>query len=71
VTGVSPPSTRSVTSLQMNLSEAFRMRTPGRSPASQRIWKPLQMPRTGPPFRANAETSSITGEKRASAPQRR
>ena len=71
MSGVSSPSTRSVTSRQMNLSEAFRMRTPGRSPASHRIWKPLQMPRTGPPAFANATTSSITGEKRASAPQRR
>ncbi len=47
------------------------MRTPGRSPDSHRIWNPLQMPRTGPPAFANATTSSITGEKRASAPQRR
>jgi hypothetical protein len=71
VSGVSAPSIERVTSRQRNLSDAFRMRTPGRSPASQRIWNPLQMPTTGPPAFAKAATSSITGEKRASAPQRR
>ena len=44
---------------------------PGSRPASQRIWKPLQMPSTGPPSLANAMTDSITGEKRAIAPARR
>ena len=42
-------STRRWTYLQTNRSEAFRSSTPGRSPASSRIWNPLQMPITGPP----------------------
>jgi hypothetical protein len=37
----------------------------------ERIWKPLQMPRTGPPRAANSRRGSITGAKRAMAPQRR
>jgi hypothetical protein len=44
---------------------------PGSMPASSRIWKPLQMPSTGPPDCAKLRTASITGEKRAMAPVRR
>ena len=55
----------------MYLRFAFWSSAPGSSPASVRIWKPLQMPMTGPPFFAKAATSSITGAKRAMAPQRR
>ena len=44
---------------------------PGSSPDSHRIWKPLQIPSTGPPRSANARTSSITGANRAIAPHRR
>ena len=44
---------------------------PGSSPASHSTWNPLQMPSTGPPASANSCTDSITGEKRAIAPQRR
>ena len=44
---------------------------PGSRPASQRTWKPLQMPSTGPPLAANSPTASIAGEKRAIAPARR
>ena len=49
----------------------FFCSAPGRSPASVRTWKPLQIPTTGPPARAKAATASITGEKRAIAPGRR
>ena len=42
-------STRRSTSRQTNSSCRFGRRIPGRRPASQRIWKPLQMPSTGPP----------------------
>ena len=38
-------------------------RTPGRSPASQRIWKPLQMPSTGPPSAANRATARHHGRE--------
>ena len=44
---------------------------PGSRPASQRTWKPLQIPSTGPPPAANSATASIAGEKRAIAPARR
>ena len=44
---------------------------PGSSPASHSTWKPLQIPSTGPPSSAKSLTASITGEKRAIAPQRR
>ena len=33
----------------MNFSAALRISTPGSSPASHRIWKPLQTPSTSPP----------------------
>jgi phosphoribosylformylglycinamidine synthase len=45
--------------------------TPGRRPASQRIWKPLQMPSTVLPCTAASFTAGMMGEKRAMAPQRR
>ena len=44
---------------------------PGRSPASSKIWKPLQIPMTSPPPPAKSATASIIGLKRAIAPQRR
>ena len=71
VNGADACSTRSATSRQTNESDAFGRSTPGSRPASQRIWKPLQIPSTGPPAAANSTTAPITGEKRAIAPQRR
>ncbi len=71
VKGVSVRSTRIVTSRQTNESDAFGRSAPGRRPASQRIWKPLQMPSTSPPSAAKSATACIAGEKRAIAPQRR
>ena len=71
VTAVCAVSTRSETSRQMNRSDRFRIRAPGSSPASQRIWKPLQMPSTGPPRSANATTSAMIGARAAIAPARR
>ena len=71
VNGVCDRSTRTATSRHTNESDAFGRSTPGSRPASQRIWKPLQIPSTGPPSAANAATAAITGEKRAIAPQRR
>ncbi len=68
---MSSRSTVSRTSRQMNWSESFWSSTPGSSPASQRIWKPLQTPSTSPPAPANATTAAVAGEKRAIAPQRR
>ena len=68
---VSVRSTTTPTWRQMKRSPTFGSSAPGRSPASHRIWKPLQMPSTGPPSRAKAMTDSMTGEKRAIAPTRR
>jgi hypothetical protein len=55
----------------MNRSPEFRIIAPGSKPASSKIWKPLQMPRTRPPLLANFSTDFITEEKRAIAPVRR
>jgi hypothetical protein len=71
VNGVSFRSTRTVTSQQMNESDAFGRNTPGSSPASQRIWKPLHVPSTSPPSAAKRVIASMIGAKRAIAPQRR
>ena len=54
-----------------NSSEELRISAPGRRPASQRIWNPLQMPHTRPPRSANSSIDSITGANRAIAPVRR
>src|SRR5260370_264215 len=54
----------------MNFSRALRMRTPGRRPASQRIWKPLQTPSTSPPPAAKSRTASIIGARPAMLQQR-
>ena len=48
VKGVSARSTASATSRYANASDAFGRSVPGSSPASQRIWNPLQIPRTSP-----------------------
>jgi hypothetical protein len=56
---------------QTKRSDRLVSSAPGNSPASQSTWKPLQMPSTGPPSRANSITVSISGEKRAIAPARR
>ena len=40
-----------------NLIDVFVSSAPGSRPASQRIWKPLQMPSTGPPSPAKRMTS--------------
>ena len=71
VKGVAVVSTRMCTWRQMKRRPVLRISAPGRSPASQRIWKPLQMPRTRPPDCANFATARITGENRAMAPVRR
>ena len=63
--------TSSATDLQTYLSFSLRSRAPGRRPASQRIWKPLQMPTTGMPSLAACTTAFITGLWAAMAPQRR
>ena len=64
-------STRSRTSRQMKCRLALRMSTPGSRPASQRIWKPLQMPSTATPAAARSATARMTGERAAIAPERR
>ncbi len=55
----------------MKRRPSFGSSAPGRSPASQSTWKPLQIPSTGPPPSAKRATASIAGEKRAIAPARR
>ena len=54
-----------------SFSEALRINAPGRSPASTRIWKPLQTPMTMTPLSAFSRTACITGIRAAIAPQRR
>ena len=71
VNGVPASSTTTSTWRQTNCRLALRSSAPGSSPASQSTWKPLQIPSTSPPSRANCATSVITGEKRAIAPARR
>ena len=56
VNGVSGFSTTTSTWRQTKRSESFGSSAPGSRPASQRTWKPLQMPSTGPPSRANSIT---------------
>jgi hypothetical protein len=64
-------STCSLTSRQTNLSEALRMRTPGRSPASVSTWKPLQTPSTMTPRATRSAMVFMIGERAAMAPERR
>ena len=71
VNGVSASTTSSSTWRKTNFSEVLGSSAPGSSPASHRTWKPLQIPSTSPPSRANSATSSITGANRAIAPARR
>ena len=71
VQGVLVVSTRTSTKRQMNLSPTFLIIAPGSSPASSRIWKPLQMPITRPPAAACFSTAFMTGENFATAPVRR
>jgi hypothetical protein len=61
------------TLIQRHTNDRFRLRisAPGSSPASHRIWKPLQMPSNGPPASANPATAFIAGANRATAPVRR
>jgi hypothetical protein len=54
-----------------NEMQRLRINAPGRSPASHKIWNPLQMPRTSLPESANFLTEFITGENLARAPARR
>ena len=68
---MSAVSTRSFWSLQTNVRTSLRISAPGSRCASQRIWKPLQIPRMGIPAPAARTSSSITGAKREIAPQRR
>ena len=71
VHGVRALLTVSRTLAWMNRRPAFLVSAPGSRCASQRIWKPLQMPSTGSPARAAGISSAITGENLAIAPQRR
>ena len=71
VKAVSALTTSTSTWRQMKRRSAFGSSAPGSRPASHSTWKPLQMPSTRPPSRANSMTDSITGEKRAIAPTRR
>ena len=71
VTTVSVLATSTSTCRQTKRSPAFGSSAPGSMPASQRTWKPLQIPSTGPPAAANSRTASIAGAKRAIAPARR
>ena len=71
VQAVVTDSTRRRCSVQTKRWWSLRMRAPGSRWASVRTWKPLQMPSTGIPALAAATTSSMTGAKRAIAPQRR
>ena len=57
--------------LQTNCWFSFLNRAPGKRCDSQRIWKPLQTPKTLPPACANSITLCIIGLNRAIAPQRR
>ena len=54
VNGVSVCSTRTQTCSQWNFRSRLRSIAPGSSPASSSIWKPLQMPSTGPPRRGES-----------------
>ena len=71
VKGVVALTTSSSTWRAMKRRPELASSAPGSRPASHSTWKPLQIPSTGPPSRANAVTASITGEKRAIAPTRR
>ena len=71
VQGVIAFSTFKCTSRQTYFKESFLRIAPGKSPASSRILKPLQIPATWPPREANLRISSMIGEKRAMAPVRR
>ena len=71
VQALSALSTRRTWSVHRNLRWSFWIIDPGSRCDSVRIWKPLQIPRTGiPPFAA-VMTSPMTGAKRAMAPARR
>ena len=56
---------------QTKRNPSFGSSAPGSRPASQRTWKPLQIPSTGPPAPGELATAPIAGEKRAIAPARR
>src|SRR5207253_2640622 len=71
VNGVRSLSMRTWIQSQRYSSDAFRTSAPGSSPASQRIWKPLQLPRTAPPSSAKRRSSYVPGESLAIAPARR
>ena len=64
-------STRAAGRGRRSAGPALRTSAPGSRPASQRIWKPLQMPSTGRPRSAAATTSSMIGAGLAMAPARR
>src|SRR3990167_2374233 len=61
VNAVSALSTRSQVDWQRYWRHSLRIRAPGRSLASQRIWKPLQEPSTRPPRATNSGSASTTG----------
>ncbi len=71
VKGVLALTTSTSTWRHTNRRPALGSSAPGSRPASQSTWKPLQIPSTGPPPSACSLTASMTGEKRAMAPQRR
>ena len=64
-------STRSRWSRQTKCRPPLRSSAPGSRPASQRIWKPLQMPSTRPPASAWRFTAATIGDCAAMAPGRR
>ena len=68
VNGVRGLTTSRSTCRQTKRRPSLGSSAPGSRPASQQTWKPLQMPNTRPPSRANSATASITGAKRATAP---
>ena len=71
VHGDPSPSRRRCVHSQRKRRLRLRISAPGRRPLSHSTWKPLQMPITGTPASAARTTSSMIGEKRAIAPQRR
>ena len=57
--------------LAVELQIAVAQHRAGQQARLAQIWKPLQMPSTGPPARRSRATAVMTGENRAIAPVRR
>jgi hypothetical protein len=60
-----------VTVVQRKRPPLFLRKAPGSQPASVRIWNPLHIPITKPPFRQKASTADMIGANRAIAPARK